>query len=220
MSWDTVEGGGLLGSDGPVKVTIDNAYFGYDAGYQSGEQLLFILEGSTPDSDDPITQFYSVGNGWDTDDGKVVTGRDSFINSCNYARFFTAAVKVDADTVMALGDPADATIWKGQSFMMERVGFKMTFKSEGEKEFFVFIPVGKAKKDKKSKKGGKGKASSSSEKKGGKSLRGKVKKMADKYDDHDDFLAAVLDKYPEVEDDDDLYEDVLEEDGIFEEVNG
>jgi len=45
MSWDTVEGGGLIGSDGPVEVTIKNTYFGYDAGYQDGEQLLFILEG-------------------------------------------------------------------------------------------------------------------------------------------------------------------------------
>lgn len=215
MSWDTVEGGGLLGSDGPVRVDIDNAYFGYDAGYQGGEQLLFILEGTSPESDDPITQFYSVGNGWDTDDGKVVTGRDSFVSSCNYARFFLAAVAVDPDGVKALGDPNDATIWKGQSFMMERIGFKITFK-DGEREFHVFVPVGKAKK---AKKGGKGKASSPSAKKG-KSLRSKVKKMAAKYDDHDDFLAAVLDKYPEVEDDDDLYEDVLEEDGIFEDVNG
>lgn len=214
MSWDTVEGGGLLGSDGPVKVTIDNAYFGYDAGYQSGEQLLFILEGTSPDADDGITQFYSVGNGWDTKDGKVVTGRDEFVTSCNYARFFLAAVKADPD-VKDLGDPADATIWKGQSFMMERVAYKITFK-DGEREFHVFVPVAKAK----GKKGGKGKASSSSAKKGDNSLLAKLEKMARKFDDHDDFLAAVLDKYPEVEDDDDLYDQVLEEDGIFERVNG
>ena len=212
MSWDTVEGGGLIGSDGPVEVTIKNAYFGYDAGYQDGEQLLFILEGESPEADEPFTQFYSIGNGWDTKDGKVVTGRESFVTNTNYARFFLAALDIDASAIKALGDPADATIWKGQTFMMERRTYKMKFRDE-EREFGVLVPVGIVKaKGKKAKKGKDGKSDT-------KALRAKIVKLAKKHDDHDDFLADVLTKYPEVEDSP-LYDDVLEEDGIFEEVNG
>lgn len=212
--WDTVEGGGLLDN---ATVTIEKAYFATDAGYLDGEVLLFILEGTSPESDldeNAVRELYSIGNGWDTDDGQVVSHPtlDGFRSSTNYAAFFLAALETEAEKVLQKrGTPDDASIWEGLTFYMERqtierggrvadseVLVPVKFVGEGSDE----APKKKATK-KTAKKAGAG---------GNKALRAKVKKLAKDYDEHDDFVEAVLDTYPEVEEDEDLYEEVLEED--------
>lgn len=225
-SWDTSEGGGLIGSEGPVEVTIEKSYFGYDAQYQDGETLVWILEGTSPTQDEPVRQFYSMGDGWDTSDGTEVFGKDEFGSITNYAFFFGAALETKAaDLITSRGFPHEAAIWVGLVFMMERRRFHFKFSGK-EDSRLVFAPVdadafvgeageSKPKKDKSKSKSKKDKDKGESKGGGGKALRAKIKNLAKKHEDHDDFVAAVLDKFPEVEDDDDLYSEVLDEDDIF-----
>jgi len=215
-SWETTTGGALPGQDGPIRVQIENCEFNYDAQYQNGDVLVFVLEGECDHEYWQGTVLYSIGNGWDTDDNEVVTGRDQFNGSTRYARFFNAALATKAgDIIMErAGDvgPADATIFNGLEFDFESKQYTTTFGGE-ERINNILLPVkfiGEVGKKKKKKGGKKGKAD------GG--LRAKVLKLASKHDDHDEFVEAVLDKFPEVEDDEDLYDEVLDEDGIFEEA--
>ncbi len=46
-------------------------------------------------------------------------------------------------------------------------------------------------------------------------LRKKLVKLAGDHEDFDEFVEAALDEFPEVEDFDDLYADLMDEDGIF-----
>jgi len=214
-SWDT-ESGGLFDEG---EVTLDKARFGFDADYQDGDVLCFILEFEDESGED-VRQLYSIGNGWDSiKKGKGVEGRDAFHESTNYAIFFKAALATDALAVIQeRGYPDDATIWEGLRFAMKRSDI---VRNIGDKEVIskVVLPVKfigvageddeetpKAKKDSKKKDGKKSSGSAA--------LKAKVRKIAKANDDHDDFLIAVLDAHPEVEDADNkaLYDDVLDED--------
>lgn len=194
-----------------------------DAAYNNGETLVFILEGDCEHEYWQDTVLYSIGNGWHTDDNVVVTGRDNFNGSTNYARFFQAVLGTKAKDIVeeraeASGEgPADASIYDGLIFEFERKQYKVNFGGE-ESVRYILLPtkfVGEAGSKKKKKKGGKGKA----EKVSTKDLRKKLVKLAGKYDDHDDFVEAALDKYPEVEDMEDLYDEVLDEDEIFDDAH-
>lgn len=210
--WETTEGGALPGADGPVRVEITNVSFNYDAAYNNGDTLVFILEGDCDHEHWQGSIIYSIGNGWETDDNETVTGRDAFVQSTNYARFFRAVLATKAeDIVLGRGEPDDASIFADLVFDFEREAYKGF---DGE-EKFLLLPskfIGEAG-GKKKKKKSKGKASKAGEK----DLRKKLVKLAGKHDDHDEFVEAVLNKFPEVEDHDELYESVLEEDGLFEE---
>ena len=221
--WGTTEGGALPGADGPVEVTITEGSFNYDASYNNGETLVAIIEGDCDHEHWQGSIIYSIGNGWDTDDNKIVTGKDQFVGSTNYARFFNAVMETDAADVVIARDkagsgegPADASLWEGLTFLFERKSIKSTFNGE-ETERFVLLPVefvGEA--GGKSKAKGKGKAKAKGPSKAEiKALRAKLVKLVGKVDDHDDFVEAVLEKFPEVEEIPDLYEEVLDEDGIF-----
>jgi len=73
--WEGETSTGLLDD---ADVTIEQGYFGTDASYQSGEQLVWFLEGTSPESDEPVRQFYSIGTGWETsDNGETVEGREN-----------------------------------------------------------------------------------------------------------------------------------------------
>jgi len=216
-SWDGVEGGALLDK---AEVTIEKAYFATDALYQGGEVLVFIFEGTSPQSpldDQAVRQFYSIGNGWDTADGVTVThpDLDGFRTSTNYYQFFQAALDTDAVTVLKeRGFPDNAKIWEGLRFYMERKHIDRPGLGSSE----VLVPVrylglaGEA--DTPAPAAAAPKAAG-----GNKVLRAKLKKLAKEHDDHDDFLAAALEEFPEVEEDEDLYAAVLDEDGLFAEAH-
>ena len=219
--WGTTEGGALPGADGPVQVDVTGTSFNYDAGYNKGETLVFILEGDCDHEHWQGSIIYSIGNGWETDDNVIVTGRDQFVGSTNFARFFNAVMSTDAADVIKARDkagsgegPADASIFDGLSFMFERTSYKSVFNGE-ETERFLLLPVeflGEVK----AKGKGKGKTKDSGPTKAEiKALRAKIVKLASKSDDHDEFVEAVLDKFPEVEDMEGLYNEVLDEDEIF-----
>lgn len=219
--WETTEGGALPGSDGPVEVAITDQSFNYDASYGDGEVLVFILEGECDHEHWQGSILYSIGKGWETDDNIIVEGRDQFNGNTNYARFFRAVLETDAaDIVMERAKesgegPADASIYRDLIFEFERKPYKGF---DGD-EKFLLLPtkfVGEAGKKKKSKgKGSKGKGKGKASKVSEKELRKSLVKLAGKHDDHDEFVEAALDKFPEVEDFSDLYDEVLDEDGIF-----
>ena len=222
--WDTTEGGALPGSDGPIEVEITGCSFNYDAAYNNGETLVFILEGECDHELWQDTILYSISNGWDTDDNVTVEGRDNFNGSTNYARFFQAVLDTKAKDIVeeraeASGEgPADSSIYEGLTFKFERKSYKVNFSGETETRYLL-LPVkfvGEAGGKKKGKK--KGKSKGKAGKASAKDLRKKLVKLAGKYDDHDDFVEAALDKYPEVEDMEDLYDEVLDEDEIFEDA--
>jgi hypothetical protein len=228
VGWDPVVSTGLLDD---FDFTIEKARFGYDDGYQNGEVLLMILEGTSPDSEAEgnfVRQFYSVGSGWDTEDrGKTAVSDDGlsgFRSSTNYMAFIKAALDTEAnDVLMERGTPDNAEIWEGLTFHMERV----LIERKGLGDFEVLLPTsyvegnGDSKKKKKSPKAEAGRSGSSK----GKGLRSKLVKLANKVseagDDHDDFVTAVYEKYPEIEDpsNEELHADVLDEDdGIWSEI--
>jgi len=217
--WDTSEGGALPGADGPVEITITDAEFNYDASYNNGDSLVFILSGDCDHEYWQGTVIYSIGDGWDTEDNVIAEGKDMFGRNTRYARFFNAVLATKAaDIVIERAEesgegPADASIYHGLVFKFERQSYMQTFSGE-ETEKFILLPtkfVGEAGGKGKSKGKSKGKKSKTLDKK---ELRAAIKKLAKKHDDHDDFVEAVLVKYPEVEDHSKLYDDVLEE-GVF-----
>ncbi len=224
--WETTEGGALPGSDGPIEVAVTRASFNYDAGYNSGDSLVFILEGDCDHEHWQDSVLYSIGEGWDTEDNVIVTGKDQFGRNTRYAMFFNAVLATDAaDIVIGRANdsgegPADASIYEGLRFKFTRQEYESTFDGETTKKF-ILLPtkfLGEVKAGKKKKKGGsKGAKTSATLSK--KELRVEVNKLAKKLTkkgkDHDDFVEAVLDQYPDVEDHTKLYDEVLEEGAIF-----
>lgn len=197
-SWDTDSSSGLF--EGTL--TIEKAYFGYDAGYLSGEQELFILEGDGEGQDDQVRQFYSIGSGWDVENGgESVSGHDKFRDNSAYGRFIDAALKTDAKAVIQeRGYPDQASVWEGLRFKMKRKSFDYG-EQIGKKEYLVpvkFLGEAKAAKPKK-------KTGGSSKK-----LRKELVGLAKNADDFDDFLVEALD-LDGLEDDADLYGQVIDE---------
>ncbi len=182
---------------------------------------MFILEGDCDHEHWQGSIIYSIGDGWETDDNVIVTSaRDGFGPGTNFARFFLAVMDTDAKDIIIKRDkagsgegPADASVFEGLIFEFERLEFERTFSGETTK-FFQLIPtkfIGEVKSKSKSKSKGLSKTEI-------KELRKKILKLAKKSDDHDEFVEAVLNKFPEVEDIEDLYEEVLDEDGIYDEA--
>lgn len=219
-SWDTDTGGFF--EEGEVLIT--KARFGYDADYQDGELLVFVLEGDSDEAEEgTVRSLYSIGNGWETEDasGKTVVGNEKFRDSTNYALFFKAALKTDAaDIIKERGYPDDATIWEGLRFHMKRQVVTRKI-GEDEVESRVVLPtkfLGEGEADSGSKKKSPRKKASggSTNNKAEKVLTAKLKALAKKHDDHDDFLVAALEQYEdELGEFGDLMESVMDEAGIW-----
>jgi hypothetical protein len=216
--WDPVETTGLLDD---ADITITKAEFNYDAEYQGGEALLLILSGTSDHPDYPeFSQFYSIGNGWETEDhGKTIVGSGSGINkSTNYWAFIEAALAVGAGpTIQGRGTPDMAAIWEGLRFHVKRTEI-------GEEDFArsVLVPTAFL--------GEMGKAETSAAptadagaaptaapvvSNGGDTvLRGQIVALSHTVDSHDAFM-AVLTQKPEVQEHPDLYAEVMNPAGIF-----
>ncbi len=124
--WDPVESSGLPDD---FDFTIAKAEFGFDAGYQNGEQLLLIITSQElNDQGEPHTNFYSLGGAglWDTHDGgrTAVSGSNppasGFNKASSYWKFIEAALEAGAP-VQDRGTPDNAAIWEGLTFHMNRV---------------------------------------------------------------------------------------------------
>lgn len=110
-----------------VTVTITDAYFAFDPGYNDGQTLLLKILGNTDDPENPeFDQFFPCGNGWETaDKGATATREDGkkkgFNRNSGYGMFFMRAIQAGAgDVLKSRGTPMEAAVWKGLTFHMKR----------------------------------------------------------------------------------------------------
>lgn len=210
-SWDLVESSGLLDK---ANIEITGAEFGYDAGYAKGEQLILIMSGTSDQEGwEEFTQFFSIGQGWDTlDGGATAVGHDAFNKNSQYGRFIQGALDSGAGEVLkGRGTPDKAAIWVGLKFHVERV--PVDYGGEiGKKN--VLVPTaylgeaGKAEAPVATPTGATGNGS------GDAVLRAKVMALKNT-PNHDAFIEEVITKYPEVQQHPDLFAEVIDPDGIY-----
>lgn len=120
-SWELTESSGLL-DDADIEIT--GAEFNYDAEYDDGDTLILILSGtSNQEGWEDFTQFLSIGKGWESpDQGKTAIGRDNFNKNSQYGRWIQGAIDSGAgDVIQGRGFPDVAAIWLGLKFHVKRV---------------------------------------------------------------------------------------------------
>ncbi len=105
---------------------VDHSYFGTDAAYQDGQQLLLIWEGRDAEDDSPHTEKFSVGKGWATEDlGRTMVNPKSMKinNNSIYGRILKWAVENEKPLVALMiergGDARSSAIWNGLKFQMK-----------------------------------------------------------------------------------------------------
>lgn len=116
-SWDTVEG---LPDDFDFWIT--GAQFGFREEYQSGQTLLLIWEGESPDVE-TTSIIWPIGGDWEVlENGRRVKHpkRDAFVKSSMYGRLITRVVKELRVNMEARGLATDADVWKGLGFHVKR----------------------------------------------------------------------------------------------------
>jgi len=114
------------------------ASFGYDLGYQNGQQLLLILEGFDEEEEE-AREILSMGSGWESTDGITAThphkakpnNRSTFSRWCAYA----------ADSIEAKGqdwlldkDVLDSTIWNDTKWHLQEKEIVPAFTPRGESQ--------------------------------------------------------------------------------------
>jgi len=224
MSWEVEETTGLVDD---IDVWLDGCKFGYDASY--GDNPVFMLRGTSPDlpaENQEVGQFYSIGSGWEpVGNGKTVThedGKDDFHASCNYARFFRAALALSPEaekTLQARGFPDDASIWDGLGFHLERQ--EIDYGSNiGKKRVLLptaFLGEGEAP----AKPSPNAAKAAAAKKAAANPMRARLVALAGEHTSHDDFLTAVYGEFPDIEEDSGLFgEVVVDTGGIWAEVHG
>ena len=230
-SWEGVETSGLPDD---IDFTIDKAEFGYDAAYNDGEQILFIITArETDDNGNPYRSFYSLGRAgaWETlDHGKTVVSQSSppasgFNKQSLYFKFFDAAARVASEggvNLASFGNPDSAAIFEGLTFHMNRVdvdyggeiGSKKVLlptrlvsgKAESPQQFEAAAPVAEPAP---TTPGGGGATTNIAEV--------KVKNLLAQNPgwSHDEFIEGVLTVMPEVQNDVDLMGRILDEKAIY-----
>lgn len=218
-SWDLVESTGLL-DDADIEIT--GAEFGYDAGYANGEQLILILSGtSNQEGWEEFTQFFSIGKGWEThDNGATVVGKDGFNKNSQYGHWIQGAIDSGAGEVLqSRGYPDKAGIWVGLKFHVNRtpvdyggeIGSKPVLKptaflgESGKAEAPAAAPAADT---------GASTATPAAGNGSNAVLRAKVMSLKSA-PNHDAFIEEVLTKYPEVQQDAELFAEVVDPDGIY-----
>lgn len=227
------------------QLPVKEAWFGQpepDADGNQSERVYLFLMGDAVDEEGEVHEDhvdrYGVGTGWEAvEEGQEVehASKKQFNQNAGVGRLVTALAGLMAededlsDTIRSTRpDPRKASAWVGLTLSQERQTFSFTSQDGETIEYSMPLPtaveVTKAKKGR-----GASKAKASAKKddsdKAEKALRRKLVKLAKdtaKDDgDHDDFVDAALDEYPEVEDFDDLHADVLDEEGeIWTEATG
>ncbi len=229
--WEPVETSGLPDD---LDFTIAKAEFGYDAAYLDGEQILFMITASQLYSDGPLegepySNFYSLGRAgaWETLDhgDSVVSQSDPPVEGFNkqslYWKFIEAAVVSGAESVVqSRGLPDNAKIWEGLTFHMNRV--EVDYGGEiGKRE--VLLPtkyVGESGKADTPAATPSAPADNSGDAGVTNLLGAQVKALAKNSPTHDAFIEAVMEKHPEAQSDEALFSSILDEAGIYAEVNG
>lgn len=211
---------------GPDEENDDDRIFCFFAGpaFQDGELV-----------EEEYRERFSVGKGWEVvEEGAAVehgSGRNQFNNSTGMGRLINAIVALDDDTIDLVADQGDA--FEAKSYQNLRFHFERQIVSRWKDDDGEMVewemPLPTRVRTLKKKKGGRGKGSAgkssgSSGSSGSKSddsdeAKGVTKKQLVKLagtfdeDDHDEFVVAALEQFPDIEGNDDLHEDVLDDEG-------
>jgi hypothetical protein len=105
---------------------IDHSYFGTDAQYQDGKQLLLIWEGHDAADNSPAREQYSIGKGWSTPDfGRTITGMKNINKNSMYGKIVEWSIEEHKAgrpallaTLLQRGNPMKSDIWEGMKFYM------------------------------------------------------------------------------------------------------
>jgi len=211
-------------------LTVEEAWFGQPEPGDDGKQddrIFLFLSGDAEDEEGEIHEDhidrYSVGKGWEVvEEGAEVEhgSRRKFNTNTGAGRLVNTLMEVaDLDELRKKGNPIEASTFVGLVLSQKRRVVSTFESDDGETiKWELPLPIEVAFGKKKAAGKGKGKpAAKTSKKADEKALTKKVQalanKMAGKGEDHDDFLDAALDKFPEIEDFDELHADVLDEDG-------
>lgn len=211
MAWDAPTEEGFYGPDLPYTITVAEPYFKTDPRYNDGETLLLAWKGPT-DSDDPEFEeheiTFTVGKNWETTDGgktaERVDGKGDKVNSnTGLGRLLERCVgknpdlKDNFDGILDIlekrGEPTEAKIWEGLKFVID----------QEDKDFGGDIGVvkrpmpvefaGLAEEGAKTGKASKGSGSSKSKGPSKANVRKELVKLAQDYDEYEEFLAEALD---------------------------
>ena len=231
--WEPVETSGLPDN---IDFTIVKAEFGYDAAYNNGEQILFMIHAAETDAEgQPYRSFYSLGKagGWETlDHGRSVVSQTNppatgFNKQSAYWKFIEAALSAGAGSVIqARGTPDNASIWEGLRFHLDRVN--VDYGGEiGTRQFLLPTNfLGEAGKVEASQPAAESAVAEPVAGSNGGSgattniLDVKLLALAKNSESHDTFIEAVMEKYPEVTNNEELFGRVLDENGIYAQARG
>lgn len=233
-SWDDPTEKSVFGPD-ECNATIKKSRALIDPNYNEEATVLrWELETDDPEFEEHTVQ-YSLGNGWESDDGKNVRHvkkKTKFNENSMYGRIINRAVGVGngeeyaegfkgvLDVLKERGDPTDVTIWEGLSFrfVQEELDFGRGWKSNRLMPV-EFLGEDVNLDDTDNKGGGQGKANSNGNKESADDVRKKVEDLATRFDNHSDFMDAAL-KVRGATSDDDLFTEIMDDgpDGIFEKM--
>jgi hypothetical protein len=208
-----------------VDIEVVGAHFGINPDYNP-DTLLLIWECTTDDPDVPeVDLSFSLGAGWETfDGGKTATherGKTKFSRRSHYGMVIDRCVKQFGmeDFLGDRGDSWEADIWVGLRFHMERESVDYGDDIGKKEKALPTAYLGVAGETKPQQEMGQtGQKTGAPTFDGLDRLTASVTVMAKKAADHNSFIDAVMDKYPQIAEDDayeELYTDILDPGGIF-----
>lgn len=227
--WELVESSGLLDD---ADITITGARFGYDAGYDNGDTLILIVNGtSNQEGWEEFEQFLSIGKGWDTQDqGLTVNGQDAFRTNSQYGIFIQGAMDSGAGAALKeRGMPDVANIWVGLKFHVVRKphDYGGEIGSINVLRPTAFLgEVGKADAPAPVTTGtttvpetDTSATGAAIPQNGASDLNEAVTVLAKSAGNHDEFLENVITNHPDVQKDPALFADVVDPDGLYARAN-
>lgn len=125
-----------------IDVTVVEATFSFDAGYNNGQSLCLILQLDTGEGGELHKQLLSVGDGWEPAQGgeKAVRadGKAKRFNANSaYGRWLTEAAKCAGAALVNRGDTVEAKVWIGTQWHVETETTTTTFRGESEPRTFT-----------------------------------------------------------------------------------
>lgn len=238
-SWETTSG--LLEE---YDLTIKEAWFTKDPAYQEGKATILKVVGEAHVDgdlvDDEKTNFYSLGDGWEPDNGGESAshgaGKTQFNEGSNMGKLVKAIVGCGDEALAVIsgrGESTDAASYRGLKFAMKRTEFTFNDRNTGEKRsYFVELPVEflgeeavkPAGRTAKAESGGtttrrrRSASAETADNAGDEALRKAVIEFASEFEAHTDFAAAVLDssdfdQADAVQADADILADILDDKG-------
>jgi len=147
-SWDTTSG--LIDE---YEMTLEEVWFGKDPAYMEGKQACFMVRGVAELDgevlDEEKTNYYSLGDGWDTPDGGDTAvhgaGKKQFNKNSSYGKFIDHVVALGDEVIAEVksrGETTEAVTFQGLRFRFERKDFTFTDRKTHEsREYSVELPV-------------------------------------------------------------------------------